>query len=114
MVSANDMQQLLRETKLSVTEAARRLDLHPCTVTRWITQGKRGVHLLGRRGERTTWYTSEEALARFLAAVTNLELEKCRVPDVPSSEADLLERAARADRAIEEMRRKPKRRTRGD
>ena len=81
----------LDETRLFVTEVPRHLPLgrngrpvHPLTVLRWIRQGVRGVRLealkLGGR-----WVTSKEALARFMARLSNPS--ETASPPVPTAVA---------------------------
>lgn len=63
------MYDLLSETRLTVTQLARREGVTPATVWRWCTHGTRGVVLQtvfigGRR------HTSDEAFARFVFETT--------------------------------------------
>ena len=64
------MDKLTTETLLNIGEAAQRLprSRHPSTIHRWRQRGCKGVllecTLLGGQ-----WFTSAEALDRFLAAV---------------------------------------------
>lgn len=63
--------EVLRETPLHATDAARKLGVTAQAVVRWIRRGRsaggRKVRLAGFKAGRG-WQTSEEALARFLAA----------------------------------------------
>lgn len=57
---------LLAEDVLSLSEAARILDVHVATIHRWRTRGLSGIHLETLRvGGKVV--TSREALTRFLA-----------------------------------------------
>jgi hypothetical protein len=59
--------------RLAAEETEPLLDLAPLagaspkTLERWIVQGKRGVHLDGKRDPRRGWVSSRPALKRFLA-----------------------------------------------
>lgn len=63
-----------KETMRSLCKATRTirgdLKLHPSTLMRWMTKGCRGIVLEGQKiGGR--WYTSDEAIDRFLAKLNS-------------------------------------------
>lgn len=55
-------------SSLSVGAVARRLEVSPSTVWRWVSVGVRG-HRLEARLIGSRWRTSEAALSRFLEAL---------------------------------------------
>ena len=76
------MFDLLNETSLSLSEAAKRVPpsrntkhIHRTTLIRWITQGLNGIRLEAVRvGGR--WITSVEAIQRFSDALTAAKLSR--------------------------------------
>lgn len=68
MSHSDAIRRLRREELLSARKLAALAKVHPLTLVRWITDGKRGHRLDGlRRAGR--WHSSLPALERFLAAV---------------------------------------------
>jgi hypothetical protein len=64
--------RLAPEARLSIPEAANLLGVCPSCALRWVIRGYRGVHLDGGR-EGAEWFTSREAVARFVEARAALE-----------------------------------------
>src|SRR5947209_3645743 len=106
MLAAGVAARLLTETLRPLADQARRLPCrhgrppHPATLLRWIQRGVRG-----RAGERvilegvrvgSTWYTSDEAIGRFLVA-----LSSC--PNDPAVARSSAERQRATERALVEL-----------
>jgi Protein of unknown function (DUF1580) len=99
------MLDLTAETLLPLSRAARVLPasrrgrpVNVSTLFRWVTKGTRGVRLEALRlgGQ---WFTSEEALRRFAARLTERSLG-CPAPDLRPPSASRLA-ADRAGRTLE-------------
>jgi hypothetical protein len=99
---------LLNETLLTLSQAARRLPpfragrpVNPATLTRWILSGAKAPNGTVVRLEAiktpSGWRTSEEALARFFAALTpDLAEDTIRpAPRTPMQRQRASERAAK-------------------
>ena len=74
------MSTLFRESALTLSQASRALPGHPhvSTLHRWMRRGVRGVRLDAYRiGGR--WYTTREALERFVSATTAAAGTQARV-----------------------------------
>lgn len=90
------MVDLIDEQLVSMTAAAQQLPRRPhvATLHRWRTRGIRGVQLeaalVGGR-----WYTSQEALRRFIAATTHAATQS---PEAPAPICDNSEFDAALDR----------------
>lgn len=101
------VERLLAEDRLSASQAAalfpplRGRRTHGTTVVRWITRGKSGVRLEGFRGAGKSWWTSRQAVTRFLAALTEREVAVACEPT-----AEEMDRHARE--AVERVRAKLK------
>ncbi len=72
-------EQLMAEGLINLAEAVAFLPrahgklVSTSSVFRWITRGKRGVHLEGLQLIGNGWFTSKAALARFASALTARE-----------------------------------------
>lgn len=109
--TVHDMvERLLGETKLSLDEAARMIPAtndrnHPSrdAIIRWITRGKRGVKLEGVRGGHGYW-TTREAVVRFLVALTRTGLALDAAERIKVEEDLAKQRKANAAKAIARIR----------
>lgn len=100
------MIDIATETIITLEDAAKRLVVSRFTVSRWVTNGSRGIKLEAIRvGGR--WRTSVEALQRFAEAQTPCQEPTASRsgPPVPSvrSEKQRLRRAEAVDRQLDEM-----------
>lgn len=72
------VKRLQKEEIISVTEAAKLIPTNRGgrshasreAVVRWIREGKRGIHLEAFQAAGKGWWTSREAVRRFLAKLT--------------------------------------------
>jgi hypothetical protein len=107
--------RLQAEQMLRVSQAARLVPSHGrrgyCSanaLVAWIVKGKRGIFLDGVRAAGKTWWTSAEALARFLAALSEQEAQRrtgaARIAVPVASPASMRRRAAEAMERIRELR----------
>lgn len=89
-----------KAARLVPTDRGRRGYCSANALVSWIVRGKRGVFLDGLKGPGKSWWTSKEAIARFLAALSAKATGQQVV--VEPSRLDR-ERQRRARAAMEEL-----------
>jgi hypothetical protein len=107
-IQAEEPIPLTRAAKLVKASRGRRGHVSLSTLIKWATRGKRGVYLDAVKLAGEGWWTSEPAIARFAAELTEKELgrqEDAEQAVVGESDAERRDRERRADAAIEEQKR---------
>jgi hypothetical protein len=108
-------QRLAGEERLTVAQAAKLVPSNAsrrgyCSanaLVKWIIVGKYGVYLDAVRAAGKTWWTSREALSRFMAAVSEAATAKqCADADAGDAAGSVARRSRDAIRRLELLRKR--------
>lgn len=91
-----------KAAKLIPSDRSRRGHVSIDAIVKWILNGKRGVFLDGFKAGGKAWFTSKEAIDRFIAALSEVEAGRAAPTLADASPSELQRRASKAMTAWEE------------